>query len=115
MIVLDASAAVELLLDTLTGRRVRERLAAGEEELVAPHLLDLEVARVLRRPRFHLVRNLADVTLLSSWSLGHLFADPLFGPDPLLALRFLGLVVFVDPLTADPLPRLVLVRAGLAE
>lgn len=48
MIVLDASAAVELLGNTDAGRRVRDALAA-EEVVHAPHLLDLEVANVLRR------------------------------------------------------------------
>ena len=40
---------MDLLLDTGTGRRIGRRLAAADEELVAPHLLDLEVAQVLRR------------------------------------------------------------------
>lgn len=49
MIVLDASAVVELLLNTATGRRVAERIAPPEVSLHAPHLIDLEVAQVLRR------------------------------------------------------------------
>lgn len=49
MIVLDASAAVELLLATARGAAVAELLADGAEDLVAPHLLDVEVAQVLRR------------------------------------------------------------------
>ena len=49
MIVLDASALLELLLVTDNGRRVAERIAAPEETLHAPHLIDLEVAQVLRR------------------------------------------------------------------
>lgn len=49
MIVLDASAVVELLLGTPAGRRVARRVADEEESLHAPHLLDLEVAQVLRR------------------------------------------------------------------
>ncbi len=49
MIVLDASAVLELLLVTDKGRRVAERIAAPDETLHAPHLLDLEVAQVLRR------------------------------------------------------------------
>lgn len=49
MIVLDASAALELLLVTDKGRRVAERIAPPEETLHAPHLIDLEVAQVLRR------------------------------------------------------------------
>jgi predicted nucleic acid-binding protein len=49
LIVLDASAAVELLLRTATGARVADRIAPDAETLHAPHLLDLEVAQVLRR------------------------------------------------------------------
>lgn len=52
MIVLDASAAIELLLVTSRGSAVRERIARPEETLHAPHLLDVEVAQVLRR--YHL-------------------------------------------------------------
>lgn len=48
MIVLDASAAVELLLNTPAGRRIAERLEdAGE--IHCPHLIDIEIAQVLRR------------------------------------------------------------------
>ena len=49
MIVLDASAALELLLQTPLGVRVAERALATEESLHAPHLLDVEVSQVLRR------------------------------------------------------------------
>ncbi len=49
MIVLDASALLELLLVTDKGGEVAERIAAPEETLHAPHLIDLEVAQVLRR------------------------------------------------------------------
>ncbi|HXK26053.1 MAG TPA: type II toxin-antitoxin system VapC family toxin [Myxococcota bacterium] len=49
MIVLDASAVLELLLITDKGRSVAERIAPREESLHAPHLIDLEVAQVLRR------------------------------------------------------------------
>ncbi len=48
MIVLDASAVVELLLGTGTGRRLAERLRSGES-LNAPHLLDIEVTQAVRR------------------------------------------------------------------
>ncbi|MBI2891921.1 MAG: type II toxin-antitoxin system VapC family toxin [Deltaproteobacteria bacterium] len=48
MIVLDASAAAELVLRTPTGARVAARLAGGDS-LHAPHLVDLEVGSVLRR------------------------------------------------------------------
>jgi predicted nucleic acid-binding protein len=49
VIVLDASAVLELLLLTDKGGRVAERIASPEETLHAPHLIDLEVAQVLRR------------------------------------------------------------------
>jgi predicted nucleic acid-binding protein len=49
MIVLDASAVLELLLRTSTGKSVADRIASPKETLHAPHLLDLEVAQVLRR------------------------------------------------------------------
>lgn len=49
MIVLDASAALELVLRTPSGSRIAQRIASPEETLHAPHLLDLEVTQVLRR------------------------------------------------------------------
>jgi predicted nucleic acid-binding protein len=49
MIVLDASAALELLLRTGGGDAVSRRISLADETLHAPHLLDLEVAQVLRR------------------------------------------------------------------
>ncbi len=49
MIVVDASAVLEVLLNTPAGTRVADRLFAPEETLHAPHLLDIEVAQVLRR------------------------------------------------------------------
>ena len=49
MIVLDASAAVDWLLQTSAGLRIEERIYAHRETLHAPHLLDLEVTQVLRR------------------------------------------------------------------
>lgn len=49
MIVLDASAAIEWLLRTPLGRRVEARIFARAVSLHAPHLLDIEVAQVLRR------------------------------------------------------------------
>jgi len=48
---LDASALLEFLLGTPVGSRVAGRLAWPGETLHAPHLLDLEVAQVLRRQR----------------------------------------------------------------
>jgi len=49
MIVLDAFAAVDWLLQTPTGRRIEERIYARPESLHTPHLLDLEITQVLRR------------------------------------------------------------------
>jgi predicted nucleic acid-binding protein len=48
LIVLDASAAVELLLNTASGRRIAARLEdAGE--IHCPHLIDVEIVQILRR------------------------------------------------------------------
>ncbi len=49
MIVLDASAAVEWLLQTSAGLQIEKRIYARRESLHSPHLLDVEVAHVLRR------------------------------------------------------------------
>ena len=49
MIVLDASAAVDWLLQTPAGQRIEKRIYSRNESLHARHLLDLEVAQVLRR------------------------------------------------------------------
>jgi predicted nucleic acid-binding protein len=49
MIVLDASAAVDWLLQTSAGQNIEKRIYSRNETLHAPDLLDLEVAQVLRR------------------------------------------------------------------
>ena len=49
MIVVDASAMLEALLRTPAAAAVAERLFEPGETLHAPHLIDLEVAQVLRR------------------------------------------------------------------
>ena len=49
MIVVDASAAVELLLGTARGALIAERIFDPAESLHAPELIDLEIAQVLRR------------------------------------------------------------------
>ncbi len=49
MIVLDASAAVEWLLQTPAGRRIESRIYSRTDTLHAPDLLDLEVTQVFRR------------------------------------------------------------------
>ena len=48
MTVLDASGAVELLLNTASGRRLAARLAGDAEVVHVPHLIDVEIAQVLR-------------------------------------------------------------------
>lgn len=49
MIVLDASAVLEVVLATPAAPAVLNRLVAVGETLHAPHLIDLEVLQVLRR------------------------------------------------------------------
>jgi len=49
VIVLDASAALDWLLQTAAGQRIERRIYSHHESLHAPHLLDLEVGQVLRR------------------------------------------------------------------
>ena len=49
MIVVDASALLEALLRTPAAKPVEERIFAPGQTLHAPHLLDVEVAQVVRR------------------------------------------------------------------
>jgi len=49
VIVLDASALIELVLDTPLGQSVAARIADPALSLHIPHLADIEVAQVLRR------------------------------------------------------------------
>jgi predicted nucleic acid-binding protein len=49
MIVLDASAALELLLRAPDHPRLVDRVLRSGETIAAPHVLDLEAAHVLRR------------------------------------------------------------------
>lgn len=49
MIVLDASALVELLLHTSAGRTIATRIADPAVGLHVPHLADVEVVQALRR------------------------------------------------------------------
>jgi predicted nucleic acid-binding protein len=58
LIVVDASAVLEVLLRTAAAPAVEARLFRGET-LHAPHLLDVEVAQVLRR--YERARQLSDV------------------------------------------------------
>jgi predicted nucleic acid-binding protein len=48
MIVVDASVVLEILLRTAAAARAEQRVF-GDEPAAAPHLLDVEVAQVLRR------------------------------------------------------------------
>ena len=49
MLVIDASALAEYLLGTLHAGWVSARLRAVDDGIAAPHVIDLEVAQVLRR------------------------------------------------------------------
>lgn len=49
MIVLDTSAAIELLLGLPLARYVQEHLERSEWQIAAPQLLEIEVLQVLRR------------------------------------------------------------------
>ena len=49
MIAVDASAILEVLLRTGRGAQIEDRLLSRGGSLHAPHLLDVEVAQVLRR------------------------------------------------------------------
>ena len=49
MIVLDASAAIDWLLQTPVGQRIESRIYSHNQSLHAPHVIDLEIGQVLRR------------------------------------------------------------------
>ena len=49
MIVADASALIDLLLESEVRTRLEQRLLSREESLHTPHVVDLEVAHTLRR------------------------------------------------------------------
>jgi predicted nucleic acid-binding protein len=49
VIVVDASVVLDVLLGSAAGRRAEERLFEPDAALHAPHLMDVEVAQVLRR------------------------------------------------------------------
>jgi len=53
VIVVDASTLIEVLLRTLIADAIEQRLFAPRETLHAPHLLDVEVAQVIRRFAAH--------------------------------------------------------------
>ncbi len=49
MIVIDASALIELLLNTSRAAPIADQALTSHESCQAPHLIDVEVAQVLRR------------------------------------------------------------------
>jgi predicted nucleic acid-binding protein len=49
LIVLDASAAIDWLMQSPPGQLIEQRIYSRKETLHAPHLLDLEITQVLRR------------------------------------------------------------------
>jgi predicted nucleic acid-binding protein len=49
VIVVDASVVIEVLLNTPAGIQAADRFFEPDETLHAPHLLDVEIAQVLRR------------------------------------------------------------------
>jgi predicted nucleic acid-binding protein len=49
LIVIDASALIEILLQTNRAEALMKRVLGPSERLHAPHLLDIEIAQVLRR------------------------------------------------------------------
>ena len=49
MTVVDASAILEVLLRTEVGLRIEKKILSHRASLHAPHLLDVEVAQVVRR------------------------------------------------------------------
>ena len=77
--VVDASAAVEYLLQTPRGRIVADRLAG--EELLAPELMDAEVLSALRRhvmtSRINEARALLALRHLNAWAVTRLPLLPL--------------------------------------
>ncbi len=82
MIVVDASALLEMLLRTPAATDVERRLSNAGWSLHAPHLIDVEVAQVIRR----YVRD-GDVDAVRGRSMiGHLTAFPMrrYPPEPFL-------------------------------
>ena len=68
MFVLEASGAVELVLNTAADKRIASRLDDPAQIIHAPHLIDVEIAHVLRRYTLHGVLNAARCErALSQW------------------------------------------------
>jgi predicted nucleic acid-binding protein len=49
MMVLDASAALEMLLNASSAATLRDRVTSRHERVHVPHLIDLEILQVFRR------------------------------------------------------------------
>ncbi len=49
MIVVDASAVIDMLLQSEKGKKVADRILDPDETLHVPHLIEIEVTQVLRR------------------------------------------------------------------
>jgi predicted nucleic acid-binding protein len=49
LLVVDASALIEVLLRTASAKTIEARLFVRDQTLHVPHLLDIEVAQVIRR------------------------------------------------------------------
>ena len=49
MIVLDASAAIDWLIQSPAGQLIGQRIRSRQETIHVPHLFDIEVTQVLRR------------------------------------------------------------------
>ena len=81
MIVVDASVVVELLLRTPRAHAIEARLFIEPVALHAPHLLDVEVAQVLRRfvarGRMSAARGAASLRLLGVFPLSRHPHQPL--------------------------------------
>jgi predicted nucleic acid-binding protein len=78
VIVVDASAVIELLVNSAVAADIRGRLFRAGETLHAPHVLDVEVLQVLRRYAYRGVLNedrgseaLADFLALPIERYGH--------------------------------------------
>lgn len=70
MIVIDASAALEVLLQTPAARAIQARLFEPPQRLAAPHLIDLEVAQILRKSALGgIVTAVACQTAFDNWRL----------------------------------------------
>jgi predicted nucleic acid-binding protein len=83
MIVVDASAALEVLLKTPAAAAIEARLFQGAQTLHVPHLADVEVAHVLRRLALTNQVNAQNCrTALDDWLF---FPVRRYAHDPLLA------------------------------